>query len=79
MSKVEQFSPYKRKQYSRSEQTQIRKEFRRQHGCCNCLNEWDFDSCMENGICQYDPKPELFFYSLSWINRQKFKKIPKNL
>lgn len=58
MSKVEQFSPYKRKRYSQTEQTKIRKEFRRRHGCCNCLNEWDFDSCMEMGICRYDPKPE---------------------
>ena len=43
MSEVEQFSPYKRRKYSMMEQTKIRKEFRRRHGCCNCLNEWDFD------------------------------------
>lgn len=58
MSKEEQFSPHERNRYSQKEQAQIRKAFRRKHGCCNCLNEWDFDSCMEMGVCRYEPKPE---------------------
>ncbi len=58
MSKGEQFSPHERKRYSQKEQAQIRKAFGRKHGCCNCLNEWDFGSCMEMGACRYEPKPE---------------------
>ena len=49
VSKVERFSPYKRKRYSQTEQTQIKKAFRRQHGCCNCLNEWVYMST-ENSV-----------------------------
>ena len=58
MSEVERFGPYESKRYSRLEQAQARRAFRRRYGCCNCLNEWDFDSCMEMGVCRYAPKPE---------------------